>query len=78
MTLDKQLTNLEVTVAKGFHEQRQRLDKMDGRLDEHTRRFDRLEERISVLDSKLDVVSESIRGDVTTIRELSAQRRLRG
>ena len=70
MTLDKQLANLEVTVAKGFQEQRQRLDKMDGRLHEHTGRFDRLEDRISALDSKLDVVAESIRGDVTTIREL--------
>ncbi|MDP2322033.1 MAG: hypothetical protein Q8O42_22175 [Acidobacteriota bacterium] len=72
MTLDKQLAALEVTVAKGFQEQRQRLDKMDGRLEEHTRRFDRLEDRISALDSKLDVVAESIRGDVTTIRELVA------
>lgn len=84
MTLDKQLANLEVTVAKGFQEQRLRLDKIDGRLDtidgrlrkvdgrldEHTGRFDRLEDRISALDSKLDVVAESIRGDVTTIREL--------
>ena len=84
MTLDKQLASLEVTVAKGFQEQRLRLDqidgrldqidgrlgKIDGRLDEHTGRFDRLEDRVSALDSKLDVVAESIRGDVTTIREL--------
>lgn len=98
MTLDKQLAALEVTTAKGFQEQRQRLDKIDrrldtidgslgkidgrldavdgslgkvdGRLDQHTSRFDRLEDRISTLDSKLDVVAESIRGDVTTIREL--------
>jgi archaellum component FlaC len=77
MTLDKQLAALEITVAKGFQEQRQRLDKIDGRLDhidgrlnEHTGRFDRLDDRISALDSKLDVVAESIRGEVTTIREL--------
>jgi uncharacterized coiled-coil protein SlyX len=70
MTLDKQLAALELTVAKGFQEQRQRLGEMGGRLDEQTRRFDRLEDRISALDSKLDVVSESIREDVTTIREL--------
>lgn len=70
MTLDKQLAALEVTVAKGFQEQRQRLDKMDERLDEHTRRFDRLDDRMSALDAKLDVVAESIRGEVTTIREL--------
>lgn len=63
MTLDKQLANLEVTVANGFQEQRRVLD-------EHTRRFDRLEDRISALDSKLDVVAESVRGEVTTIREL--------
>lgn len=77
MTLYKQLAALEVSVATGFLEQRQRLDKVDGRLDridgrlnEHTSRFDRLEDRVSALDSKLDVVAESIRGDVTTIREL--------
>lgn len=63
MTLDKQLANLEVTVAKGFQEQRRLLD-------EQTRRFDRLEDRASALDSKLDVVAGSIRGEVTTIREL--------
>lgn len=77
MTLDKQLANLEVTVAKGFQEQRQHLDqidghldKIDGRLNEHAGRFDRLEDRISALDSKLDVVAESLRGEVITIREL--------
>jgi len=76
MTLDKQLAALEITVAKGFQEQRQRLDNIDGKLDnvdgrlnEHTGRFDRLEDRMAALDSKFDVVSESIRGDIKTVLE---------
>jgi hypothetical protein len=56
MAVDERVARLEVTMAKGFLEQGQRLD--------------RLEDRMATLDAKFDVVSESIRGDVTTIREL--------
>lgn len=56
MALDDRVAKLENTMAKGFFDQGQRMD--------------RLEDRISALDSKLDVVSESIRGEVTTLAEV--------
>ncbi len=56
MAVDERVAKLETTMAQGFFDQ--------------GRRMDRLEDRISALDSKFDVVAESIRGDVTTIREL--------
>jgi len=56
MAVDDRVANLENTMAKGFFEQ--------------GRRLDRLEDRMSAIDSKFDVIAESIRGDVTTIREL--------
>jgi hypothetical protein len=56
MAVDDRVAKLENTMAKGFFDQGQRMD--------------RLEDRMTALDSKFDVVAESIRGDVTTIREL--------
>jgi hypothetical protein len=56
MAVDERVAKLEATTARGFFDQ--------------GRRMDRLEDRIAALDSKFDVVSESIRGDVTTIRQL--------
>ena len=63
MAVDERVASLERTVAKGFLEVKEHLDA-------HTGRLDRLEDRMAALDSKFDVVAESIRGDVTTIREL--------
>ena len=56
MAVDERVAKLEKTMAEGFFGQ--------------GRRMDRLEDRMSALDSKFDVVAESIRGDVKTIREL--------
>ena len=56
MAVNERVEKLEVTMATGFLEQ--------------GRRLDRLDDRMAALDAKFDVVSESIRGDVTTIREL--------
>lgn len=56
MAVDDRVAKLENTMARGFFDQGQRMD--------------RLEDRMTALNSKFDVVAESIRGDVTTIREL--------
>ena len=56
MAVDDRVAKLENTMAKGFFDQGQRMN--------------RLEDRMAALDAKFDVVAESIRGDVTTIREL--------
>ena len=55
MALDDRVAKLENTMAKGFFDQGQRMD--------------RLEDRMAALDSKFDVVSESIRGDVKAVLE---------
>lgn len=62
MAVDERVANLEKTVAKGFLDVKEHLDA-------HTGRFDRLEDRMAALDSKFDVVSESIRGDIKTVLE---------
>ena len=69
MAVDERVASLERTVAKGFLEVKEHLDAHTGRLDAHTGRFDRLEDRMAALDSKFDVVSESIRGDLKTVLE---------
>jgi uncharacterized coiled-coil protein SlyX len=51
--LDERLSRLETTVAKGFHEQGQRMD--------------RFEDRMYRLENKMDVVAESLRGDIRTV-----------
>lgn len=53
MKVDERLSQLETTVAKGFHEQ--------------GRRMDRVDDRMSALENKLDVVAESLRGDIRTV-----------
>ena len=62
MAVDERVASLERTVAKGFLEVKEHLDA-------HTGRLDRLEDRMASLDSKFDVVSESIRGDIKTVLE---------
>lgn len=54
MTLDKQLANLEVTVAKGFQEQRLRLDKIDGRLGKIDGRLDGIDGSLGKIDGRLN------------------------
>ena len=56
MAVDQRLAQLEKTVAQGFFDQ--------------SRRMERLEDRVSALDSKLDVFTEAIRGDIKTIIEV--------
>lgn len=55
MAVDKRVAKLESTMARGFFDQGQRMG--------------RLEDRMAALDSKFDVVSESIRGDLKTVLE---------
>ena len=55
MAVDNRVAKLESTVAKGFFDQGQRMG--------------RLEDRMAALDSKFDVVAESIRGDLKTVLE---------
>ncbi len=62
MAVDERLSRLETTVANGFFEQGQRVDRVEGRMD-------RLEDRLGALESKLDVVAESIRADIKTVLE---------
>ena len=60
MAVDKRLAQLEQTVAKGFFDQ-------SGRMNTFASRMDRLEDRIGAVESKLDIVAESIRGDLKTV-----------
>ena len=60
MALDERVAKLEKTMAKGFFDQ--------------GRRMDRLEDRMAALDSKFDVVSESVRSDVKAVLEAQNQR----
>ena len=53
--VDERLSRLETTVATGFHEQGQRID--------------RLEDRMFALVNKMDVVADSIRADLKTVLE---------
>ena len=62
MAVDERVANLEKTVARGFLDVKEHLDT-------HTGRLERLEDRMAALDSKFDVVSESIRGDIKTVLE---------
>ena len=63
MAVDERLSRLETTVATGFHEQGQRIE--------------RIEDRMSALENKVNVVGESIRADVKTVLEaVTAYRRL--
>ena len=55
MAVDERLSRLETTVATGFHEQIQRMD--------------RLEDRMFALESKMDVFADAIRGDIKTVLE---------
>ena len=62
MAVDNRVAKLESTVAKGFFDQ----GHATGLLAE---RMGRLEDRMAALDSKFDVVAESIRGDLKTVLE---------
>ena len=53
MAVDERLSKLEKTVAEGFYATGQR--------------FTRLEDRMSALENKMDVVAESLRGDIRTV-----------
>jgi archaellum component FlaC len=55
MAVDERLSRLETTVAVGFHEQGQRID--------------RVEDRMFAVENKLDVVADSIRADLKTVLE---------
>jgi hypothetical protein len=67
MAVDKRLARLEETVAKEFFAQKGRFDRVDAQLHAHTGRFDRLEDRMVALEAKVDIVAESIRGDIQTV-----------
>ncbi len=69
MAVDKRRASLEETVAKGFHEQGQRLDRLDGRVDRLDSRMGRLEDRMFALESKVDVGFETVRGEIKTVLE---------
>lgn len=83
MAVDKRRASLEETVAKGFHEQGQQLDRLDGRVDRLDSRVDRLDGRVERLDgrmgrledrmfsleSKVDVGFETMRGEIKTVLE---------
>ena len=62
MAVDERLSKLEKTVAEGFFGQGQQIGGLIGRMD----RFD---DRMSALDSKFDIVIESLRGDMKTVLE---------
>ncbi|MGE0866049.1 MAG: hypothetical protein AB7P34_19280 [Vicinamibacterales bacterium] len=55
MAVDERVARLESTMARGFLDQGQRIG--------------RLEDRMAALDSKFDVVVESIRGDIKGVLE---------
>ena len=55
MAVDERLSRLETTVATGFHEQGQRIE--------------RIEDRMFGLENKVNVVAESIRADLKTVLE---------
>jgi len=63
----ERLARLESTVAKGFFENSQRFDRLDGRMDQLDGRMDRLERRMTALDNKLDVSVDSLRSDIKTV-----------
>ena len=60
MAVDERLSKLEKTVAEGFYATGQRFTRLDGRING-------LEDRMSALENKLDVVAESLRGDIRTV-----------
>ena len=53
MKVDDRLSKLEKTVAEGFYANGQR--------------FNALEDRVAALENKMDVVAESLRGDIRTV-----------
>jgi hypothetical protein len=55
MAVDERLLRLETTVATGFHQ--------------HGQRIDRVEDRMFALENKLDVVADAIRADLKTVLE---------
>jgi len=69
MAVNERLARLEKTVAEGFFEQRQSFESHDGRFVSLEARMARLEDRIVAIDSKLDIFSEAIRGDLKTVLE---------
>jgi hypothetical protein len=71
MAVNERLSNLEKTVATGFFDHGQKIARLEEQMSagffEHGRRIDRLENRMSALESKLDVVAESLRDDIRTV-----------
>jgi hypothetical protein len=67
MALEDRLAKLEQTMAEGFFEQRQRSDSHGKQIVGLADRMIRLEDRMFALDSKLDIFSETIRGDLRTV-----------
>ena len=62
MEVNERLARLEKTVAEGFEGHVSRFVGLENRMG-------RLEDRMAALDSKLDIFSETIRGDLKTVLE---------
>lgn len=60
MAVDERLSRLEVTVAKGFAELGDRMDRLEGRMSGLDGRMGRLEDRKDALNAKLDVSVEAL------------------
>jgi hypothetical protein len=60
MKVDERLSRLEKTVAEGFYGNGQQFKGLLGRMDH-------LEDRMYALENKMDVVAESLRGDIRTV-----------
>ena len=69
MAVDNRVGKRESTVAKGFFDQGQRMGRLEDRMGRFEDRMGRLEDRMAALDSKFDVFTESIRGDLKTVLE---------
>jgi len=69
MAVDKRVARLESTMARGFFDHGRAIARLADRVGGVEGRMGRLEDRMAALDSKFDVVAESLRGDIKAVLE---------
>ena len=69
MKIDERIGRLELTVAKGFFEQGQRIGGLEGRMGSLEGRMGGLEDRMDALSAKFDVTTDAVLDAIKTVLE---------